>query len=364
MKKIVVVIGVIVIILILVQPFVFAKDTDGAKDSQAYKEISDVINKYDTMNFMGDISKNNHHNIPGKIFEKISDALFSELKKSLKTLVSVVLICTLLSVLKAFISKSALAEVSEYGVYCICGVAVLLIFKTINDACINTIDNLSDFMDIAVPTYVIMLTGCGYATMAISVQSLFMSISLLITHVIKDVVCPVLFCSGLLSVVSGVSDVINLSGFIALISKTIKYILGVIMTIFAGVMVFSGLSSSATDSLAVQTAKFAISNFVPVVGGCLSSALNGMKQSSILLKNNMGFAGFLILISFCIMPVLKIFVSVFSLKLGASIVHMFSETKLAAMLDSVCDVLVTMGSLVIFVAVIYILIIGVIASVG
>ena len=133
---------------------------------------------------------------------------------------------------------------------------------------------------------------------------------------------------------------------------------------FAGVLAFSGFSSSATDSLAVQTAKFAVSNFVPVVGGCLSSALNGLKQSTVLLKNNMGYVGFLILVSLCIVPVVKIMISVFSLKLGATVVHMFSESKLAAMLDSVCEVLVTLGSLVVFVAVVFVLIIGVISAVG
>jgi stage III sporulation protein AE len=168
----------------------------------------------------------------------------------------------------------------------------------------------------------------------------------------------------LLSVIASVSNVVNLAGIISLISKTIKFVVGIIMTVFAGITAFSGFSAVAGDNLAVQTAKFAVTNFVPVVGGCLSSALSGIKQSSVLLKNNLGFVGFLTLLSLSMMPLIKIMLSVFAFKLCASVVHLFNETRLVTMFDLVCEVLVTLGALVLFTGVVFLLIIGVISSVG
>ncbi len=331
---------------------------------ETYDEFLNAASEYDNLNITQTGETQKDKSRADRIFEKIYEFLFSEIKASVKILFSVVFICMLGSLIKVFVTKQSLAEAGEFGIYCMCGGIVISGFKTITDICNVTIKNLSDFMDIAVPTYASLLVGSGFGSLAVSMQSLFMVISVFITHIIKNLICPLLFCCGLVSVAGGISSAIDISKFIKLFSKTVKYILGIVMTIFAGIITFSGLSSSAADSLTVTTAKFAVSNFVPVVGGCLSSVLNGITQSSVALKNNLGYIGFLVLFSICIIPVIKVFVLVISFKLSASLAQIFSETKLGTMLDSVCEVLVTMGALVLLVTSVFVLIIGVIASVG
>ena len=363
MKKIFLVIILIVVVLIFPKD-AFAIDNYFEETKQEYDEFLNAANEYDKLNLIETSKAAKNKTRADRIFEKIYEFLFGEIKELGKIIFSVIFVCVLGSLVKVFVTKQTLAEASEFGIYCVCGGIVISGFKMITELCSVTIENLSDFMDIAVPTFAGVLATSGYASLAVSTQSLFMVISVFITHIIKNIICPLLFCCGLISVANGVSSTIDLSKFIRLFSKTVKYLLGIVMTVFAGVITFSGFTSSATDSLTVTTAKFAVSNFVPVVGGCLSSALNGITQSSLALKNNLGYIGFLALLSICIIPIIKVLLLVISFKLSASVAQLFSETKLGIMLDSVCEVLVALGALVLLVTSIFVLIIGVIASVG
>ncbi len=306
----------------------------------------------------------NEMNTAQKIFLKIYDYLFSVIKDSWLMFFSVILISIITSLAGIYVKKENIYTVIQFSCICMCGSVIVYNFREITDICFSSIRDLSDFMDIAIPTYASVLVGSGYGATAVSVQGIFMVISVFITHFIEKIICPLLFICGILSIVSGLSSSVDLSRFIKLISKTVKYILGITTTVFAGILAFSGFSASAGDNIGIRTAKYAVANFVPVVGACLSEALNGIVQSSLIMKNSIGYVGFLTLLSICLIPVIKIFVAVFSFRLSASACELFSQTKLGSMLDSVCEVLVTLGGMVIFITVIFVLIIGVISSAG
>lgn len=353
----------LIAIFIINYSSVFAQEIRYSDDA-LYNSFIESAKKYDASGIQvydspRTISKNTE-----KLLSKICDSLISEIKESWIMLFGLIFICVLSSLLKVFVAKTTLTDVGSYACYCVCASLVILNFKNASTICSEAIVDLSDFMDLAVPTYASVLTGCGYVGTAVSMQSMFMVISVIITHLIEKVVYPLLFCCGLLSVISGVSTTIELRRFIKLISNTVKYIIGILMTVFAGILTFSGFTSAAGDNIAVKTAKYAVSNFVPVVGGCLSDALNGIVQSSLLMKNSVGYIGFFTLISICLFPVIKSAVIIFSFRLSASAAELLAETPLSSMLDSVCDVLVTLTGMVLLVTVIFVLIIGVVASVG
>ena len=354
---------VLMMLVVLDRTLVFAQS-----DLQSYESMYDDFMSYSEQYDASDIndsasSSDSHTNIQ-KIFKKIYDLFFSELKSSMTMFFSIFFVCVLSSVLKSFGGKTSLADIGCYGCYCVCSSAIITNFSTINNVCVSSIADLSDFMDLAVPTYAALLTGCGYGASAASLQGVFVIISIVITHLIKNLICPLLFCCALLAVISGISTTIELSRFIKLISKTIKYIIGIIMTVFAGILTFTGFAATAGDNVAVKTAKYAISNFVPVVGGCLSEALNGIVQSSLHMKNSVGYLGFITLLSICMLPVIKVFVTVFCFRLSASAAELLAESKLGTVLDCICDVLETMLGMLILVTVIFMLLIGIISSVG
>ena len=173
-----------------------------------------------------------------------------------------------------------------------------------------------------------------------------------------------LYYSCLFTSVNGISTSLDFTIVIKLISKMIKYAIGAVMTIFAGIIGFAGFSTGTGDNVAVKTIKYTVSNFVPIVGTCLSDALNSITQSSIAVKNSIGYVGFIGIISLCLIPVIKVGVSIVVLRLSASVASLFLENHLGTMIDAICDIMATMVSMLVFIIAIFILVIGIMTSAG
>lgn len=362
MKK--TVISFILIFIILgSQSSVLANQSHISTYDETYQNFARSAREYDVSGVGVREYSNEGENNSQKLFKKIYDVFIKEIRESWQMFFYVMFVCILSSLLKSFVCKTNLAEVGGYGCYCVCASLIVYNFKASGEVCSEAIYNLSDFMDLTIPTFASVLAGCGYGSTAVSMQGIFVVISVFITHIIEKIIFPLLFCCGLLSVVSGISTTIELTRFIKLISKTVKYIMGITMTIFAGTLAFTGLTASAGDNLVFKTAKYAVSNFVPVVGGCLSDALNSIVYSSQMVKSSIGYIGYFTLLSICLVPIVKTMVIIFSFKISASAAEMLSESKLSSMLDSVSDILVAQVGMVMLVTVIFILTIGILASI-
>ena len=331
-----------------------------------YEDIYSEIQQYDKTNLLSDYNyESTDYSLNSKhIMNKLLDVLLSEIKSSWKLLAKITFVCILSAVIKSFSFKSEIRELCTFSYSGICIIFILSEFKVISDLCLSAITNTNDYMSFSVPLYASAVSGCGYTATASTMQSIFIFLSVIISNFIVKVVYPLLYFCGIMTAVNGISSYINLSRFIKIISKIIKYALGIITTIFAGIITFAGLSSNAGDNIAIKTIKFTISNFVPVVGTCLSDALNSIIGSSHILKNSLGYIGYIVLISVCLIPVIKLGISVIIFRLSASVADLFSETNISTVIDSVCDVLSTMVSILVFVIAVFVLIIGIMLSVG
>ena len=72
-----------------------------------------------------------------------------------------------------------------------------------------------------------------------------------------------------LSVISNVSDRVQIDKLSKYINTTVVWILGIVLTIFVGVSSLEGSITNGVDALTVKTTKAAVSNFIPIVGKIL-----------------------------------------------------------------------------------------------
>ena len=212
MKKIII---ILLLFLIFDCGLIFAEGDSNTYDKM-YDDFISFSEQYDTSDINDNAASSDSYTNTQKIFKKIYELFFAEIKSSLTMFFCISFVCVLASLIKIFVEKTSLADIGCYGCYCVCASAILLNFSKINNVCQASIADLSDFMDLAVPTYSAMLTGCGYGATAASLQGVFVIISIVITHLIEKLICPLLFCCGLLAVVSGISTTIELTRFIKL----------------------------------------------------------------------------------------------------------------------------------------------------
>lgn len=84
------------------------------------------------------------------------------------------------------------------------------------------------------------------------------------------------------------------------ISKTIKgiYTAGIsfLMLVILVMLTARNMIASGSDGLAAQTVKFALGNFIPIIGGALGDSLGAVTSGLILIKNGAGALGVLLIL--------------------------------------------------------------------
>ena len=87
------------------------------------------------------------------------------------------------------------------------------------------------------------------------------------------------------------------------------------------------------DKFGFNVAKFAVSSYVPVLGGYLSDGLDLLTASVVLVKNALGYVGAIVLCSIVLFPIVK--VVVFSLKLTSAVCEPLGDTRTSNLLFAV-----------------------------
>ncbi len=328
-----------------------------------YNNYLKNVDEYNELSLPIDNSENNI-DIVSVFVNKILLLLTSEIKNNYRSAVLLISVSIISSLLKSFVSTEHIKEISLYGCYCACSLILIDSFKSYSDICKKAIDNLVDFTNLSVPVLSSMLGVSGYYKTASSLQGVFIVISAILNNLIIKVLFPFFYLCGFLSIINGISKTFNLSRFINLATKTVTYLMGVLMTVFGGILTFTGFSASAGDNLVLKTAKYTVSSFVPGVGGCLSDALTSVIYSSAVLKNTVGYIGFFIVLSICIIPVIKMSVVIFMYKLCSASSNLILDSGISSLVDSVCSVMVSMLGLILITTVVFLLFTGVVASIG
>ena len=105
-----------------------------------------------------------------------------------------------------------------------------------------------------------------------------------------------------------------------------------------GIVSLEGTLASSVDGITAKTAKSIVSSAIPVVGKILGDVVDSVLGCGIILKNAVGFVGVVIIISICIVPILKLSVLTISYKLVASISEVIADAKIVKLLDEMGDI--------------------------
>lgn len=152
---------------------------------------------------------------------------------------------------------------------------------------------------------------------------------------IYKIVFPLLFFSAVLHLVSSLTDKYKLTQLANLLRLIGIGVLGVVLTIFLGVISVQGATSSVTDGVTIRAAKYVSGNFVPVVGKVLADATDTVITASLLVKNSIGLAGVIIILFLCAFPALKILTLAFIYNLAAALMQPLGDTPIVGCLQAI-----------------------------
>lgn len=343
---------IILIILILKPVISYGIDIDEntMEEQQETFGISSFIDnskKY-TGEFFEDIDINEILNsaIKGEIdnsniYKKILNLLGTEVQTGLKSLASILAIIIIHSILKS-ISESLENDNISKLIYYVQYIAIVTIimsnFSDIINLVKETTTNLVGFMNTLIPVLVSLMLYTGSITTTSILEPIILFMINFIGNMIQDILIPIILIITSISIVSKISDNVQVEKIAKFLKSSTVWFLGLVLTIFVGVVSLEGTLSSSVDGITAKTAKTIVSSAVPVVGKILGDVIDSVLGCGLILKNALGFIGVIIIIGICILPILKLGILTISYKLVASISEVIADVKIVKLLDQIADI--------------------------
>ncbi|MBQ1638049.1 MAG: hypothetical protein II101_00120, partial [Ruminococcus sp.] len=211
------------------------------------------------------------------------------------------LLCSMLTAYQNSLTESG-ETVQTVAVLCLSGAVAVPAVGFIGTAG-DVIAQCANLFLAYIPIMAVMLAASGKAVSSASYQALTVAAGQGVMRVSSDMILPLLHIFLGIAVSSGIAPQVGLGGFLSLITKLTKWLLGFVMAIFTAVLSLRQAASGALDSLGSKAARFALSSFVPVVGSALSEAYKTVQGSLHVLRSGLGI--FVILaLAFTFLPVL------------------------------------------------------------
>lgn len=253
-------------------------------------------------------------------------------------LATIVLLSVFSSILETFQSAFERKQVSKVA-YAICYMVILILainsFHVAIKYATDAIRGMIDFMMAMVPLLFTLLASMGNMVTVSVTHPLVVFMVHTVGTVVYTIVFPLLFFSAVLHIVSSLSEKYKLTQLANLLRTISMALLGVMLTIFLGVISVRGITGSVADGVTLRTAKYLTGNFVPVVGKVFADATDTVISASLLVKNSIGLVGVIILLFLCAFPAIKILTLALIYNLSAAVMQPLGETPIVTCLETI-----------------------------
>lgn len=224
---------------------------------------------------------------------------------------------------------------------------------------------VTTLMQVISPFLMAVLIATGGITTTGIIQPLLLFISSFIGYIITNVIVPFLSISVAFNIINSLNSKVGLSKLSKMFSSSSTWIIGVVLTVFLGILSLETSITSSVDSLAIKTTSAAVSNFIPVVGKLFSDSFETVIGATKIVSKVGGTIGILAIICVMFIPVIKIIaVSVIYNLLSAVSEPICKDEKVLKVISNFASIYKTMSGILIGIAIIFVISIGIILNIG
>lgn len=325
MKKIIYFVFLILLILI---PNSYASTEDTLNEQKDTFEIKSFIKN--SKEYIGDelFETNDIDNIfelavkgqvdNKKLWSRITYVLGKEFKNSLLSITSVLVIIIIHSIIKAIsdnLENDNISKLIYYVQYILIVTIIMGNFSEIISMVKESTSNMVGFINLLIPVLTSLMIFTGSITTSSMLQPAILFTVDLIGNLIQSILIPIVLAIASFSVISKISDRIQIDKLVKFMKSGVTWVLGIVLTVFVAIVTLEGTLSSSVDGITAKTTKAVVSSAIPIVGKILGDAVDSVLGCGIILKNAVGIVGVVIIIGICIAPIIKLALLTLSYKL-------------------------------------------------
>lgn len=315
-------------------------------DSFNISSFIDEANKYSN-NILKDIDIHELLNnaIKGEVdtnqlLKNIFPLLGTEIKEALKVMGSILIIVLIHSVLKSIsdnLNNKSVAQITYYVQYILIATVIMTNFSSIITLSKEAVGNMISFIQLLFPLLMTLMLASGSVVSVNLVQPIILFIINLISNIFQSIIIPIILVGTALAIVSKISDRIQIDKLSKFLKSSSVWVIGILLTIFVGVLSIEGTLGSSVDGITAKTAKAAVSSFIPIVGKVLGDAVDTVIGCSAILKNAIGIVGVIVVIAICITPILKLAIITIIYHLTAALCEPIADSKIVSLITQMAD---------------------------
>lgn len=244
--------------------------------------------------------------------------------------VSILLLGILAAVLTDFADLFQNHQVSDIAFFLIYLLFVTILLKSFAqtaDIVREILTDITAFMKLLIPTYMIAIGSASGLVTAGAYYQLLTLLTMLVQWLFLHLLLPAVSVYMLLAVINGIWMEEKLALLLELLEKGIGGTIKVVVGAVSGFSVLQAMISPAIDSLqmtAVQKAAAAI----PGIGNLTEGIMELVLGSAVLIKNSIGIYITLVLLFICLVPIVKIALLAGVVKLSAALISIVSDKRM------------------------------------
>ncbi|HAA25157.1 MAG TPA: stage III sporulation protein AE [Ruminiclostridium sp.] len=330
-------------------------------------EAKELFPQYSPGKLMEELVKGNVGETVKSLPKAAIDTVIGEIRQNFGLILKLIMIIFLTAMVKNLQSSFAESAVGELAYFSCYGAIVTMIalgFQTVLQYAREVLDTIDKITGFAVPALLALLISSGNIVSGSALQPVLLFAIQGTVKILRDVFLPLCLLSGILYIVSGLSDRIKITGMADLIKQIVAWGLAGVLTVYGSAAMIQGAVGGTIDGAVSKTAKTAISTIIPVAGKYMADAADTILSCALVIKNAAGIATMIITLAVCIIPVLKILAIALLYQFAAAIVEPFAEERLYDCLSDISDCIKTIVGIVGAALFMFLLSVGTLLSAG
>lgn len=275
------------------------------------------------------------------IFTKILGIIEKEFLSILNSIAGILVIIIIHSILKSIsesLENDNISKLIYYVQYILIVTIIMINFSDIIKIVEETTNNLVGFMNLLMPLLITLMIYTGNIATSTVLQPILLFIINFVGNIIQTIILPLVLVFTALIIISNISDKIQINKLAKFLKSSIVWLLGIILTVFVGIVSLEGTLSSSVDGITAKTTKTIVSSAIPVVGKILGDAVDTVLGCGIILKNAVGFVGVIVIIGICIIPILKLTILTIAYKIVSAVTEPIADSKISGLLEQIGEI--------------------------
>ena len=308
----------------------FADNVDNILSGIESDELNDYLNndfdlEFFKVNSFKELVKNvlsgEYFSEYNSFFDLVMELFRSGLGKILKVFLMFLLIVILFEMFKNFcVDKfSDLKNIVKIIFSVVIMSLLLQIFKSLSVELVCVIEKIFSFSKILFPIILSLILLSGSVGSHSVYNSLFLFLINTGSYVFTYILIPMATAIFVLSLFNLLSSNRRLSKIIDLFKTLFKYVVVIFFSIFGLFSSINLISSGVRDGVSLRLTKFAIKNYIPIIGGYVSQGFDFVHSCSIVIKNAFGVCGIIVLTFIIVKPLILYIVYQFLFKMLSAV---------------------------------------------